>query len=87
MGAVSTSNLETIARCLTQQGEALIHPVMRAGGRVQAQDPLKVMRERTLAEYTRLPETLRGLDTGPAYCVEVSSALQELAGKVDRGEL
>ena len=71
----------------TQQGEALIHPVMRAGGRAQAQDPLKVMRERTLAEYSRLPETLRELDTGSAYCVEVSSALQELAGKVDRGEL
>lgn len=69
----------------THQGEALIHPVMRAGRRVQAQDTLKAMRERTLAEYARLPETLRGLDTGPAYCVAVSGALQELAGSVDRG--
>ncbi|MBI5751724.1 MAG: nicotinate phosphoribosyltransferase [Hydrogenophilales bacterium] len=71
----------------THQGEALIHPIMRAGCRVQAQDTLKAMRQRTLAEYTRLPETLRGLDTGPAYCVVVSSALQELAGEVDRGAL
>ena len=71
----------------THQGEALIYPVMRAGCRVQAQVPLKASRQRALAEYARLPETLRGLETGPAYCVAVSGALQELAGRVDRGAL
>lgn len=71
----------------THQGEALIHPVMRAGCRVESKVSLNASRQRALAEYACLPETLRGLDTGPAYCVAVSSALQELAGRVDRGEV
>ena len=66
-------------------GEAFIRPVMRAGCRMEPPAPLMALRQRALAGYTHLPQTLRGLDNGPAYRVAVSSALQELAGKVDRG--
>jgi nicotinate phosphoribosyltransferase len=68
-------------------GEALIHPVMRAGRRVEPQLPIMALRQQVLTAYTHLPEALRGLEIGPAYRVEVSSALQKLAGQVDRSEL
>jgi nicotinate phosphoribosyltransferase len=68
-------------------GEALIHPVMRAGRRVEPQLPIVALRQKVLTAYTHLPEVLRGLEIGPAYRVEVSGALQKLAGQVDRSEL
>jgi nicotinate phosphoribosyltransferase len=68
-------------------GEALIHPVMRAGRRVEPQLPIMALRQQVLTAYTHLPEALRGLEIGPAYRVEVSSALQKLAGQVDRSDL
>ncbi|MGA7181137.1 MAG: nicotinate phosphoribosyltransferase [Thiobacillaceae bacterium] len=68
-------------------GEALIHLVMRAGCRIEPALPVKTLRQLALSSYTQLPDTLRGLDAAPAYRVEVSAALQELAQQVDRSAL
>jgi nicotinate phosphoribosyltransferase len=67
-----------------QPGEALIRLVMREGLRVEPRLPLSALRQQTLGNYVRLPQTLRELGSGPAYGVVVSNALQELAAKVDQ---
>ena len=65
-------------------GEMLIQPVMQAGRRLALQAPLMALRRHALAEYTRLPNGLRGLAGGQAYPVEISGELQQLADRVDR---
>jgi nicotinate phosphoribosyltransferase len=67
-----------------QEGEPLLRQVMRNGRRIVADVPLDEMREKTLANYARLPQALRGLDAAPAYPVAISPALQELASRLDR---
>ncbi len=70
-----------------QPGEALLHPVMRDGFRIEPQAPLLSLRQRTLAAYAQLPQALRALGIGPAYNVVVSHALQEMAEQVDQEAL
>jgi nicotinate phosphoribosyltransferase len=65
-------------------GEPLIVPVMRAGRRLGAAEPLAVARERARRQLDGLPDTLRGLDEQPDYNVEVTDAVRALAAEVDR---
>jgi nicotinate phosphoribosyltransferase len=69
------------------QGEALIRPVMKGGRRLSASVSLKHLREQTLNELKRLPESLKGLDQAPAYLVTVSEAIRNLAREVDAAQL
>ena len=69
------------------QGEALIRPVMKGGRRLSASVSLKHLRERTLNELKRLPESLKGLDQAPPYLVTVSEAIRNLAREVDAAQL
>jgi len=72
-----------------QEGEPLIVPMMRSGRRISGingingKGKLEIIRQQTLANYARLPEPLRSLDTAPAYPVEISAALRALAKQVD----
>jgi len=68
------------------EGEPLIVPMMRSGRRIDGINgnrKLEAIRQQTVANYARLPESLRSLDTAPAYPVEISASLQALAKKVD----
>jgi nicotinate phosphoribosyltransferase len=67
------------------EGEALIRRVMRRGERV-AWPPLEDTRRLAREQLERLPAHLGRLDTAPAYPVEVSARLKELAREVDRAE-
>jgi nicotinate phosphoribosyltransferase len=67
----------------TQEGEALIRPVMRKGERLDQAESLEACRQRAAGELQRLPTHLRNLQTEPAYNVITSSALQDLAREVD----
>lgn len=64
-------------------GQALLQPVMRAGQRISANNPLHELRRQTLAGYARLPKTMTTLDTASAYPVTISAALQALANQLD----
>jgi len=66
-----------------QEGEPLIQPVMLSGKRLLPSVPLARLRERALAELSRLPENLRTIDPAPPYPVAVSPKLRELAREVD----
>lgn len=65
------------------EGEALIKAVMKHGRRLGDAPTLSGLREKTLGELKRLPEALRGIDAVPAYAVNVSETIQELAREVD----
>ena len=68
------------------EGEPLIVPMMRSGRRIDGINgnrKLEAIRQQTVANYARLPESLRSLDTAPVYPVEISASLQALAKKVD----
>jgi nicotinate phosphoribosyltransferase len=74
------------------EGEPLIVPVMRSGRRISGingingingKGKLEAIRQQTLANYARLPESLRSLETAPAYPVEISAPLRALAKQVD----
>ena len=67
-----------------QPGEALIHPVMAVGQRVQPPTPLADARRRAARALAHLPEHLRRLEHEPPYPVEVAPALRALAEAVDR---
>ncbi|MDX1433073.1 MAG: nicotinate phosphoribosyltransferase, partial [Gammaproteobacteria bacterium] len=62
----------------TQPGEPLVRPVMRAGQRLAAPEPLARARERALGELASLPAHLRALATEPPYPVHVAPALEAL---------
>ena len=68
-------------------GEALIRPVMKGGRRLSASVSLKHLREQTLNELRRLPESLKGLDQARPYLVTVSEAIRNLAREVDAAQL
>lgn len=68
-----------------QEGEPLLRPVMRAGRRLELAS-LEQSRAHCAAELARLPGHLRRLEVAPAYPVEVSLALRNLAEEVDRRE-
>jgi nicotinate phosphoribosyltransferase len=65
------------------EGEALIRPMMKAGRRLSAAEPLERSRQRALDELKRLPETLKCWERGPEYQVTVSERLKNLARQVD----
>ena len=64
-------------------GEALVHPVMRAGRRLAPSPPLAQSRARAEHGLAHLPEPLRRLESGATYRVEVADALHRLAAEVD----
>ena len=66
-----------------QAGAPLLQPVMRAGRRLQAPEPLADIRRRTLAELDRLPAPLRGLAPAGDFPVTVTDSLRALAAAVD----
>jgi nicotinate phosphoribosyltransferase len=68
-----------------QEGTALLRPVMRGGKRLAPPRPLGELRAATADELERMPEPLRTLREGASYPIQVSQALRELAGWVDRG--
>lgn len=63
----------------TADGEPLLVPVMRAGRRTSAAEPLAVSRARAAAQLEQLPEALRSLDSAPPYPVVFSTGLRKLA--------
>jgi len=68
-----------------EPGKPLLVPVMQQGRRVQQPEPLSTMRQRTAAQLAALPQPLRRLETAePAYPVDISRPLQELAEALDR---
>lgn len=66
------------------EGEALLHPVMKSGKRLQPPAPLDEARTRAAEELRRLPAYLRRLDTEPPYPVAIAQSVHELADRVDR---
>lgn len=66
-----------------QDGEPLLHPVMKDGRRLAPSPSLGDLRRHTAAQLARLPESLRTLETAPIHSVQISSALQTLARTID----
>ncbi|SCY61622.1 nicotinate phosphoribosyltransferase [Nitrosospira sp. Nl5] len=69
----------------SHDGQPLLIQVMQDGRRIQTDVTLDQTRQRTLAEYARLPEPMTTLETAPAYPVVISAALQALASQLDAG--
>lgn len=67
-----------------QQGEPLLHPVMRGGHRLQPAPSLSALQERAKAQLRLLPESLQALGGGLVYPVTISQSLRDLASDVDR---
>jgi nicotinate phosphoribosyltransferase len=65
-----------------QDGEALLHPAMKEGKRIGPAPSLEEIRDRVKTGMSRLPEPLRRLEKRE-YPVTISSALQEMARKMD----
>ncbi|MDH4083599.1 MAG: nicotinate phosphoribosyltransferase [Nitrospira sp.] len=74
-----------IITTLTDQlpDEPLLQSVMKGGYRFASSPDLAELRNHTAAQLRQLPESLRTLETGPAYEVQISPALQSLAHAVD----
>ena len=66
----------------SQPGEALLVPVMVRGRPLPA-PRLSHVREQTLAQLARLPDSLRSLGPAAPYSVEISTSVRALAGRVD----
>jgi nicotinate phosphoribosyltransferase len=69
-----------------QEGERLIHPVLRDGKRVP--DPPTLDDARKLAAFglARLPTHLRELRTEPAFPVAIAASLQQPTEDLDRAQ-
>lgn len=67
-----------------QPGEPLLRPAMEEGRRLELLPDLGEMRRHAAAQLGQLPESLRALEVGPAYDVQISQDLQSLAQVVDR---
>lgn len=65
-------------------GEPLLRPAMKEGRRLELLPDLGEMRRHAAAQLGQLPESLRALEVGPAYDVQISQDLQSLAQVVDR---
>ncbi|HJT52154.1 MAG TPA: nicotinate phosphoribosyltransferase [Nitrosospira sp.] len=83
-GGLMAGDIVALEKDDPHDGEPLIVPVMRGGRRIYQPLELNGLRERTLENYGRLPESLRTLDAAPAYPVEISASLQALAQQVDK---
>jgi nicotinate phosphoribosyltransferase len=66
-----------------QDGEPLLQPVMRGGKRVGPPTPLVESRRHAAQQLSRLPASLRQLNTAPPYPVELSQALHHLVETLD----
>jgi nicotinate phosphoribosyltransferase len=75
--------LDERAAASADDGEPLLHCVMRQGKRAGPSPPLDDIRRRAKAELDRLPESLRSLEPGAAYPVEVADDLKRLAAEFD----
>ena len=67
-----------------QEGEPLLHQVMRGGQRLAPSPLLSAIRQHAAAELECLPEHLRQLQVDPPYAVSIAQALHDLAEAVDR---
>jgi nicotinate phosphoribosyltransferase len=67
-----------------QDGNALIHRVMQAGKRVSPAPTLDEIRKHAARELQRLPASLRELEPGTTYPVQVGEALVDTAAEFDR---
>lgn len=65
-------------------GQPLLEPVMRSGERLAPREPLSAIRERALEGLSQLPDSLRALETQPAYPVTIAESLEELAKAIDQ---
>lgn len=65
-------------------GEPLLQPVMKEGRRLAPARDLAELRRYAAAQLGQLPDSLRALETVPAYDVRISPALQMLTQTVDR---
>ncbi len=68
----------------TQEGEALIRPVMKDGRRIGTLPALEEIRAHCADQLARMPEHLQRLERGATYPVTVADALRDLAVAVDR---
>ena len=67
-----------------QDGEQILKLVMKEGRRVAPSPTLAEIRVVAAHDLGRLPETLRRLEMGASYRVEIADALSKLAAEVDR---
>ena len=68
-----------------QEGEPLLHPVLRGGQRLDVPEPLSVSRDRTARQLRTLPKRLRGLEgEREPFEVKISGALESLALAADK---
>jgi nicotinate phosphoribosyltransferase len=67
-----------------QDGEPLLHPVMRSGHRLGPSPSLDQIRQHAATELARLPEHSRQLEVDPPYPVAITQSLHDLADAVDR---
>jgi nicotinate phosphoribosyltransferase len=67
----------------SQEGEALIVPVMRGGKRLAPSPSLPDIRDLAARDLARLPQGLRDLSPDAHYPVAVGGALRRLADEVD----
>jgi nicotinate phosphoribosyltransferase len=67
----------------TQPGEPLIQSVMQGGHRIAPSPSLAECRARAARDLERLPESLRRLESGASYPVQLTDALVRLAAEVD----
>ncbi len=68
----------------SQDGRALLQPVMREGRRTAAAPSLEAIRKYAAVELAGLPPMLRDLGREPAYPVLISEPLRNLAAMLDR---
>ena len=66
-----------------QPGEPLLHPVMRAGRRLDTLPTASEARAHTQAQLERLPPALRRLDRPGLPPVEIAPAVRALADEMD----
>lgn len=66
------------------EGEPLLHPVMRAGRRLQPSPSLSQVRHYAASQLACLPEHLRQLCVDPPYPVSIARSLEDLAQAVDQ---
>jgi nicotinate phosphoribosyltransferase len=64
------------------EASPLLEPVMRSGRRLEPSLPVKQIHDRTLANFSRLPEDYRALSGAPLYPVRKSPALNQLLDDV-----
>ncbi len=67
-----------------QPGEPLLQPIMAGGRRLLPARTLTESRQRAAAQLALLPDSLRSLEGGRPYDVQIAHSLQELARTVDR---